>query len=217
LDRREAARERGRQLAAEDPEGWFDRLYREAAGDPAGIPWADLRPNPNLLSWPGLERLAPGTSACVVGCGLGDDAEELAARGLEVTAFDVSPEAIEWCRRRWPASRVDYLAADLFALPHEWVGMFDFVFEAYTVQPLPRDRHAEALAAVGSLVGAGGTLLVVCRGRSDGEAATRLPWPLSPGDLRAVGLPEVRFEDFLDELETSGPTRRFRVEYRRAN
>jgi hypothetical protein len=110
---------------------------------------------------------------------------------------------------------VDYRAADLLALPHEWLGMFDFVFEAYTVQPMPRARHTEALAAVGSLAAPGGTVLVVCRGRSDGEEAQRLPWPLSPGDLLAVALPEVHFEDFLDEAETFGPTRRFRVEFRR--
>jgi len=213
---REAARARGRQLAALDPEGWFDRLYREAAGDPAAIPWADLEPNPNLLGWAGLDSLRPGDAACVVGCGLGDDAEELARRGLLVTAFDVSPAAIEWARRRFPGSPVDYRAADLFAVPHEWVGVFDFVFEAYTVQPLPRARHAEALAAVGSLVAPGGRLLVVCRGRDDAEEPGGMPWPLSRAELRATGLPEVAFEDYWDEREKNGATRRFRVEYRRA-
>src|SRR5687767_11870691 len=89
----------GEAIAARDPTGWFERLYSLAAGDPTVIPWADLAMNPNLLPW--LERHAPsgaGRRALKVGCGLGDDAEELARRGFAVVAFDISETAISWCR-----------------------------------------------------------------------------------------------------------------------
>ncbi len=49
-------RARARQLAAEftargNTLGWFDALYKEAAGDNEQIPWADLEPNRFLVEW----------------------------------------------------------------------------------------------------------------------------------------------------------------------
>jgi hypothetical protein len=88
----------------------------EAEGD---IPWADLAPNPSLVEW--LDTHAVSGRALKVGAGLGDDAEELARRGLAVTAFDVAPTAVESARRRFPesprargerGSRRDAVAAD---------------------------------------------------------------------------------------------------------
>jgi hypothetical protein len=67
-------------------------------------------PNPSLVVWLGAHAVS-GRSL-KVGAGLGDDAEELARRGLAVTAFDVAPTAIERARRRFPESGVDYVVAD---------------------------------------------------------------------------------------------------------
>src|SRR5947209_18068479 len=84
-----------------DPKGWFEILYRQARGEAAVIPWADLRPNPHLVEW--LSRAAlPAGRALVVGCGLGDDAELLASLGWSVVAFDISAEAIRWAHQRFP-------------------------------------------------------------------------------------------------------------------
>src|SRR5579875_740285 len=104
----EDARTRGRRLAREalargDATGWFEELYATAGGEARHVQWADMEPNPALVAW--LERAeahgAPGR-AVVVGCGLGDDAEELSRRGYGVVAFDVAPTAVAWCRRRFP-------------------------------------------------------------------------------------------------------------------
>ena len=73
----------------------------------------------------------------MVGCGLGDDAEELARRGYDAAAFDVIEKAIAWCRRRFPDSAVDYRVADVFALPEEWQRAFDLVVEIQTIESLP--------------------------------------------------------------------------------
>ena len=85
-----------KHLEAGDPLGWFEYLYSLAGENTSIIPWADLRPNPNLVDWLDQQHIVGPGKALKVGCGLGDDAEELARRGFETTAFDVSETAIAW-------------------------------------------------------------------------------------------------------------------------
>jgi SAM-dependent methyltransferase len=202
-------------LNSGDPLGWFEALYAQAKGDSSIIPWADLAPNPNLLAWltkhhtPGQDK-----TALVIGCGLGDDAEELARRGFATTAFDISATAIRWCHRRFPRSQVKYVVADLFAAPSDWNRKFDFVVESYTLQVLPPDLRQQAIARIASFVAPQGTLLIIARGREASDPPGEMPWPLvrqELDDFRKHGLTEVAFEDYMDHEEP--PARRFRVTY----
>ena len=43
-----------------------------------------------------------------------DDAEALATQEYQVTAFDISPTAIAWCRERFPNTTVNYWSFDYF-------------------------------------------------------------------------------------------------------
>lgn len=215
-DRRTTARDTAyKYLLAGDPLGWFEDLYDRADGDPAIIPWADLSANPNLISWLDERGSADlGRTALKVGCGLGDDAEELARRGFETTAFDVSATAVDWCGRRFPRSRVSYVVADLLSAPKSWKGAFDFVLEAYTLQVLPPELRDRAMRSIASFVADGGLLLVIARGREPDETEGRMPWPLTGEELsvfRSFGLHDVSFEDYMDDEEP--PVRRFRAMY----
>ena len=58
----------------------------------------------------------------MVGCGYGADAEFLALWGFRTTGFDFAPTAIAAARRKYPASKVNYLVADVLDLPREWQG-----------------------------------------------------------------------------------------------
>lgn len=211
----ESPADKHRKTANENPLGWFENLYRDADRNADHIPWADDRANPNLTAWAetqGAEILKSAASALVVGCGLGDDAEYLAAKVTDVTAFDISPEAIAWARERFPGSRVKYTVEDLFRIPTSC----DFVFESYTIQALPPQLRPQALARLPELVRPGGRLLVICRGRSDHEVPGELPpWPLSPADLKILEerLALEKFEDYIDTED--GGIRRFRVLYRK--
>ncbi len=195
----------------------FESMYVQAQGDPAAISWADLVPNPNLVRWlEGNNIDGAVKQALVVGCGLGDDAEELAQRGFATTAFDVSSTAIRWCRRRFPTSDVKYVAADLFRIPGAWKEFFDFVLESYTLQVLPVDLRPQAMTAIAALVAPGGTLLLVARGRDDDDPPGNSPWPLTReelGGFNSHGLVEQAFQDFMDD--ESPPVRRFVITYRR--
>lgn len=214
-----AARQRVSGLAQQmlprgDFSGFFDAVYATAEGDASGVPWADLQPHPVALAWLDQQGVrGEKRSALVIGCGLGDDAEELAGRGFQVTAFDVSPNAIAWCKQRFPASLVDYLVADLLDAPARWRQAFDFVLEVYTLQALPRRLRTLVIANVAQFVAPGGQLLVVCRGRDPQDDPGTMPWPLTRDELAhfgQVGLREVRLEDVRDD-----DGQHFRVLYER--
>lgn len=204
-------------IARGDATGWFEDLYREAGGAWDRIPWADLAPNPYLIQWlDAQDAVSSGSTCLVVGCGLGDDAEALTARGWDVVAFDVAATAIDACRARFPASTVQWVVADALAPPPAWHGRFDLVFESYTLQVLPREARAVATAALAATVAPGGHLLVLCRAREPHEPEGQLPWPLTRAELDAFeshGLHPVSLESFLDAEDP--PVRRFRALYTR--
>lgn len=212
---RETARKLRDEFAARGrPLDWFEALYREAQSGRAVVPWADLKPNPLVFDW--LDRNPPsGRTALKIGCGLGDDAEELGRRGFETTAFDISPTAIEECRRRFPGSKVHYRVADLLSPPADWAGRFDFVLESYTLQVLPPDVRVQAVDRIASFVAPGGILLLVCRAREEAEEPKGLHWPLTarePDRLDSLGLKRLTYEDFMDSEQP--PVRRFRISWR---
>lgn len=219
---KELAREKIRQIAAEfqdrgDHLGWFDAVYSEAHGDIENIPWADLEPNRFFKSWVEERGIkGNGRKALVVGCGLGDDARYLADLGFEVTAFDISPTAIEWAKKLNVDGKIQFETADLFQPFRGWLGVFDFVLEIYTIQPLPMQLRSKAIDAVASFVAPGGELVVVCRGREDDEETEQIPYPLSRRDLSGFknhGLVEKEFTETIDEED--GDTRRFIIRYER--
>jgi SAM-dependent methyltransferase len=218
MSRRARARELAKTfLERGNAKGWFEALYAEAEGDAEQIPWADLAPNPHLISWLDENHAqVEGRRALVVGCGLGDDAESLAARGFDVTAFDISAAAIDWCRRRYADSKVNYVAADLFELESEWREAFHLVVEVNTLQVLPPELRPAAISSMVNCVTPDGYLLVIARGREPNDEPGSMPWPLIKGDLEHFvqsGLKLISFEDFFDEEEP--PVRRFRVQYRK--
>ena len=78
----------------DDPTSWFEPLYRDTEPDGDGVPWANMETHPSFQQWLSRHDLkGDGQRALVIGCGMGDDAVELASRGFQVTAFDVSESA----------------------------------------------------------------------------------------------------------------------------
>ena len=201
------------QVSATDTYDWFDPLYARAERDTAQVPWALSGPAPALVDWL-VKNQGQGRSAVVVGCGLGDDAEALAAAGFEVTAFDVAESAIAWAKERFPSSPVTYTAANLFNLPADWPGKFDLVFEFRTLQALPITVRTEAIEQVATLAKPGGTVLVVTYTRESEEVSDGPPWPLSEPELahfEAMGLRAIARESFQKKGSRFGD--RTRIQY----
>ena len=214
------ARERTKEIQAEfaekgDALGWFDALYREAAGDNERIPWADLEPNKFLRRFAEQTNLQGNNrKALVVGCGLGDDARYLYDLGFRVTAFDISRTAIEWARKLHSNTDIEFFTADLFDAPKEWFAAFEFVLEVYTIQPLPLEMRPQVIDAIANFVEFRGKLIVVTRGREDDEIPLELPWALSRKDLSRFEvnrLQQIHFEEMFGDEEE--PIKRFVIEY----
>jgi SAM-dependent methyltransferase len=216
-------RARARALAAKAvgegrPTAWFDELYREADAGTAIVPWDDRVANPHLVRWLDghADRLRPGAAALDVGCGTGDNAAELARRGLEVTAFDVSEAAVAVARTRFGDAKIRFVTADALALPPAWRGAFALVVEVYTLQVLPPAPRAQAARELAAAVAPGGTLVVVARGREADEPEGQMPWPLLRREVEAIaahGLRLVELDDYLDD--ESPPVRRLVATFER--
>jgi SAM-dependent methyltransferase len=204
-------------LADDEPTAWFERLYVAADEGEATVPWDRGAPHPLLVEWAAARRLeGHGRRAIVVGSGFGEDAEYLSRLGFATVAFDISATAVRAARERFPASTVEYLAADLFATPAEWRRAFDLVVEIFTVQSLPDDLRPRATVAVADLVAPGGTLIVVAAARDEEEGPVQgPPWPLTRREVEAfgsTGLTAVHIENVGHPGDPAA--RRWRAEFR---
>ena len=193
-----------------DPTGWFDSIYKSANGDYTQVFWADLEPSPYLVSWLEKNHInKENKKACVIGCGVGDDAEALSKFGFEVTAFDISVTAIELCKNRYKDTKVNYVVADLFDYPKEWFESFDVVYECNTIQVLPGDYRVKARIAMSSLICKDGYILVSCRSRNEGEKENSIPLPLTKCEMDEFvtidKLKEISFLAYDDEQIPSVP------------
>ena len=197
---------RADQLAAQayadgQPTAWFDRLYAEGSAGTIDMPWDRVEPQPLLREW--YEAWSAGRipgRACVVGCGLGADAEYLARSGWATVGFDLSPTAIEQARLRHRGSAVTYRVADLLSLPSDLVGAFDLVVEIFTLQAMPDPPRRTAAIGIASLLAPRGTLLVIAF-RDTGGSTSPPPFPLARDDLRRLevdGIVEQRVEELPD-------------------
>ena len=184
---------------------------------PRAIRSEDDRSNPALVNW--LNAVAPslvrcGAPACVVGCGLGDDAQELIKRGYDVTAFDCSATAINWAKQRHPENARCYVQADLFNLPGKWRHRFDLVIEIYTIQSLPPEEHELAMKAIAEILSPHGHMLVIARATETPIVGNDRPWPLTEDELRnlagAAGL-NIDGEIAVFEDDETPPTLRMRA------
>jgi 2-polyprenyl-3-methyl-5-hydroxy-6-metoxy-1,4-benzoquinol methylase len=221
-EQRYNARERARALARNSLErgdalGWFEEFYRAADGRTANIPWADRHGHPLLVEWlTAHPEAVRNQRAIVIGCGLGEDAEELSRAGARVTAFDVAPTAVEWCRALWPQSAVDYRVANLLEPPAQWRGAFEFVLEIYTLQALPSELRDAATRSMSDFLAPGGSLLAISRAREPDEPLGELPWPLVRTEIEAYAEHGLRVAE-LDDVASAGdpPARHWRARFTR--
>jgi methyl halide transferase len=138
-----------------DPTNWESR-YR--AGD---TPW-DRGAAPPLGEF--LRGHAILGEILVPGCGTGHDVRLLASSGAgkaRVTGLDLSATALALARSHPTCGGERYVQGDLFALPEEWTGRFDWVVEHTCFCAIPPERRPDYVTAISRVLKPGGILLAV--------------------------------------------------------
>ena len=123
----------------------WDRCYREG-----NIHWNRGEASPPLVQY--LREHPLSGRVLVPGCGLGHDAAHIADAGADVVALDIAPTALEMARQHYPhLDDACWFLGDLFDLPQEWRGRFDYVVEHTCLSglhPSMRPQYREALTSV---------------------------------------------------------------------
>ena len=122
-------------------------------------PWEKGAPSPGLVDF--LKTDPVRGRVLVPGCGFGHDVRALAATADEVLGLDLASFAVVEARKFPTAGGESYVPGDLFALPAEMRGAFDWVFEHTcfcAIQPAQRKAYVKAVAGA---LKPGGKLLAV--------------------------------------------------------
>jgi methyl halide transferase len=132
----------------------------EAHYQTGDMPWEKGAPCPGLVEF--LQGNPPLSGKILVpGCGWGHDVRAISNSRNEVTGFDIAPSAIEGTQKFSRTGNETYLHGDLFALPPELRGVFDWVWEHTcfcAIDPAMRSAYVQSVAAA---LKPGGHLLAI--------------------------------------------------------
>lgn len=150
----------------------------------------------------------PGKRMVELGCGNGRDAVFFAARGLDVTAVDMSREAVAQLRRRGIANAA-FLCGDFVNSEIHRPESYDYAYSRFTIHSINRGQEQVLLNNLFRGLRPGGKLFIEVRGVNDplfgkGKRVERNAYFYDNHYRRFI---------VLDELTDSLEQRGFRVEY----
>lgn len=126
------------------------------ANAPSGQVEPDLF-NEHLARYAFAARLARQKRVLDVACGSGYGAAELAAVARNVTAVDVSPEAIQYAAEHYPQENLDFRVASAHSLPFPDL-TFDLVVSFELIEHL--ENYRELLSEVRRVLAPNGQFIV---------------------------------------------------------
>jgi methyl halide transferase len=132
----------------------------DAAYQHRETPWEKGKPHPGLVDF--LAGNGPLAGEIFVpGCGSGQDVRALSTTANHVVGIDFASLAIAKARARPKSANEEYLLADLFALPEELDGRFDWVFEHTCFCAIDSQRRSDYVATIVRLLKPKGKLLAI--------------------------------------------------------
>ena len=181
---------------------WEDQYRR------GETPWDKGAPAPPLVDF--LARASLHGDILVPGCGLGHDVRALASQPMppgetRVLGVDVSSAAIRAAEAVPPAGEESYRVGDLFALPAEIVGAFDWVVEHTCFCAIDPARRSDYVRAVHAALRPGGRLLAIfyLNPHDPGEDRTGPPFESNVAELDEL------FSPWFTRLEEYRPARSY--------
>lgn len=119
----------------------YDLRYRQV--HEAGLTWFGAQPTPIVAEMMAKYGVRPEMPMLEIGCGEGQDAAVLLGAGCDLLATDVSPEAIRFCREKYPQWAAHFTALD--CLKDDPDQRFDFIYAVAVLHMLVPDADRQRL------------------------------------------------------------------------
>ena len=163
----------------------------------ANMPWDKGAAAPPLREFLATRSLAG--RVLVPGCGLGHDVRLLAEQGAAVVGVDIAPHAVQQAQALPPVAGACFELADFLALPAQYHGQFDVVFEHTCLCALDVEQRVAYVRAVLQALKPGGHYLAVFFRQVADYRGEGPPHPIAADQI------EVLFGDDFDTLESRVP------------
>lgn len=121
----------------------YDSRYRQIHGQ--NLQWASDQPSAIVAQTMEQFSVSSGDALLEIGCGEGRDAAALLRGGYDLLATDVSPEAIRYCREKYPAYAARFQRLD--CVTERLEQRFDFLYAVAVVHMLVADEDRDGFYA----------------------------------------------------------------------
>lgn len=195
-----------------------ERAYYEAYDEryktihEMGSAWFSDAPTPILGEILARYGIGPDTPMLELGCGEGRDARPLLAAGRALTATELSPEAVAWCRAKDPAHAERYRVLD--CVRGELAGRWDFIYAVALLHMLTEDADRRALLrfvrehlapeGIALLCSMGDGETEFCSDPAEAFALRQREHPAGPVRVAATSCRVVGFQTLETELARAG-------------
>jgi SAM-dependent methyltransferase len=144
----------------------IDNIYRKKS--PEEIPWNIEEPPQALVELIEGGKLQP-CKTLDLGCGIGNHAIYLAAKGFDVTGVDISPTAIGFAKEksREKGVRCHFIVADVLGGMREVKETFDFVYDWELLHHIFPEQREKYVQNVFGKLNPNGHYLSVCFSEKD--------------------------------------------------
>lgn len=106
------------------------------------LQWASDVPSPIVTQVMDAYGIGENAKSLELGCGEGRDAIHLLRSGCNLTATDIAPEAVRYCRERWPEYGDHFQILD--CVRGEMSEKYDFIYAVAVIHMLVEDAHRAA-------------------------------------------------------------------------
>jgi cyclopropane fatty-acyl-phospholipid synthase-like methyltransferase len=121
-----------------------NRKYYEAYEDryktahEKGVSWAQMKNTPIVMDIISRYHLHPEHSLLEIGCGEGRDSSTVLENGFNLMATDISPEAINYCKKKIPDFESKFMVLDCLSSDLDMT--FDFIYSIAVIHMLVLDE-----------------------------------------------------------------------------
>lgn len=135
------------------------------------LQWFSKSPSPIVEETIHTFSISPQSKILEIGCGEGRDADYLLKQGYDLLATDVSPEAIDFCKRTFPDFAPHFKVVD--CVTEKLENKFDFIYAVAVLHMLVPDNDRNAFYRfIQSHLSADGIALICTMGDGTFERQT---------------------------------------------